>query len=313
MSAELFEYVRRDTISPQLMCTICKKPFLDPTITPCNHNFCKNCIEQYLQNHGTCPVQDCDKLIHKDNLKAYPEGITRQILDQLPVQCKLCGTAEIHRRDFDKHIEENCPKAPATCCMKRIGCSWIGTKEEVSQHMKNCAFSALESTFDDLYKTIHNLNSHIEQLQKQFEQQKMDYERLIEHKISDILQQITQERNQREEQMAEVIRKLVQEKNQRDEQVKATNDHLEEYINQQKIDLLQQLENQTHKEEDQEKEQNTYNVKLQSEIENQSTQLVNIKSEIRNQNDEIVTLRNQNMTLKEDIKKLKSLTRWSGK
>jgi len=45
-----------NTIARELRCVICTDLFEQPVVTPCNHTFCRDCIEHHLRNSPTCPL-----------------------------------------------------------------------------------------------------------------------------------------------------------------------------------------------------------------------------------------------------------------
>eukprot|EP00667_Euglena_gracilis_P029880 EG_transcript_40342 len=63
-----FEDVQQ--IAKELRCVICMDLFQDPVVTPCNHSFCRPCIEQHLRNSSSCPL--CKMHVIKRGLIAIP-------------------------------------------------------------------------------------------------------------------------------------------------------------------------------------------------------------------------------------------------
>ncbi|XP_026179793.1 E3 ubiquitin-protein ligase TRIM21-like [Mastacembelus armatus] len=48
----------------QFLCSICRNVFTDPVSTPCGHNFCKNCINQYWDVNDRCQCPMCKRVFN---------------------------------------------------------------------------------------------------------------------------------------------------------------------------------------------------------------------------------------------------------
>mmetsp|Transcript_23697 Transcript_23697/g.51806 ORF Transcript_23697/g.51806 Transcript_23697/m.51806 type:complete len:299 (-) Transcript_23697:689-1585(-) len=94
--------------SDSLTCPICYDTFQDPVFAcgaPCQHVFCKTCIETALQASPKCPV--CRATMPKQNLK--PHQFIRNMLDDTS-RCRFgCGWTG-RRADRARHLE-SCPRA----------------------------------------------------------------------------------------------------------------------------------------------------------------------------------------------------------
>lgn len=95
-------------ISDTLKCPICIGILHDPVFCggqPCQHVFCRSCIEEAMLISDRCPV--CRKTIGKEDL--YPNQMVLSLLDEVMVRCEhKCGWSG--RSDaYSGHISA-CPK-----------------------------------------------------------------------------------------------------------------------------------------------------------------------------------------------------------
>ena len=60
-------------ISEELICSICSEILENPLTTDCEHLFCRECINDWLRDNHTCPI---DRLyVHQRTLKPAPRTI----------------------------------------------------------------------------------------------------------------------------------------------------------------------------------------------------------------------------------------------
>ncbi|KAH8925039.1 hypothetical protein BT69DRAFT_1349058 [Atractiella rhizophila] len=103
-------YKDAEGISPHLMC-FCEEPFQDPVSTPCDHYFCRACIEPWINStspSSTCPT--CRRPLLSSHLVSAPKLIS-SLLDDLICICPLGCGLELRRADIVKHLERECEEA----------------------------------------------------------------------------------------------------------------------------------------------------------------------------------------------------------
>lgn len=113
MDSSKYEYVNENQISPQLICSICSSPFIDPHCTKCRHTFCGPCITPWLQRQrreDSCPLCRA-KISLRDITPASHELCS--LLDGLPVKCLACQQTAIQRGQFQAHLDRSCPRRNA--------------------------------------------------------------------------------------------------------------------------------------------------------------------------------------------------------
>ncbi|KAH8997674.1 hypothetical protein EDB86DRAFT_2803416, partial [Lactarius hatsudake] len=83
--ASSLSYVYVDPPNSNLVCCICRMPFVEPTTSrTCAHSFCHDCIRPALQASPHCPI-DRSPLSPQDMTPSNP--IVRHMVDELVVEC----------------------------------------------------------------------------------------------------------------------------------------------------------------------------------------------------------------------------------
>lgn len=131
-----------------LLCVICKRPLEDPRRTRCGHIFCSDCIIRWIATKtNSCPV--CRSYVSVGSLSFVSDSL-HYLLDNLYVECTLCGQQDIPRENFRDHIEKMCPNVPVSCHYADIKCGWIGKRSQLSNHLTTCGFDSLRPVFNEL-------------------------------------------------------------------------------------------------------------------------------------------------------------------
>ncbi|CAF3594615.1 unnamed protein product [Rotaria socialis] len=283
ISSSFYEYIDRESIDSDLICKICRSPFIDPIVVQCGDTYCRLCIENDMGNGSHCPSQSCNQLLSIGHLTPNPPPrLVVSMLDKLKVRCQLCNETNINRGIFDEHVKTSCSEYRIDCPRKNIGCQWFGSRNEHDEHTKTCLFEKLRPMVDILYRVIENQSLDIEKLQKQTEQQTIE--------IRQLNTQVDQQNAQFEQQTTEI-------------------GQLNTQVDQQKA----QLERQTtelgqHKTEIE--LQKTQIEQLDAQLQQQQIQISDIQSENQTKNNEITSIRKQITKLEEEINKLKSTALW---
>ncbi|UJR32433.1 hypothetical protein I4U23_019895 [Adineta vaga] len=158
-----YEYMDEASISSDLMCSICSKPFNQPISAPCKHTFCRECIDRWIgKNNKTCPI--C-----RSQIRAMNEFIPvchpfQNMLDRLKIKCSTCNQTDLQRDNFNDHINKICPKVNVFCSAADIKCSWTGLREQLSTHLTVCKYEPLRSILTQLMNENKQLlNEQIKQ------------------------------------------------------------------------------------------------------------------------------------------------------
>lgn len=99
---EIYESVRS-----MLDCAVCQDIYTEATeATCCGAVFCRDCIERWVSDRGSCPM--CRKDLNFQSLR--PNRHAQRMANEMHVPCPYCD--EVHKKsEMDKHME-NCSKAP---------------------------------------------------------------------------------------------------------------------------------------------------------------------------------------------------------
>ena len=161
-----FEYMDKASIDKDLNCEYCNNPLVDPVSTPCKHTFCRVCIENKIRKTGgACAKPKCkNKSITLDDLTTVTERIVLNMLDRLLVRCISCGTPNIQRGAFEKHVMKSCPKASVPCPAADLKCSWIGSSDQLKQHLIVCAYEQLRPVLLDMLQENRQLKEQMQHI-----------------------------------------------------------------------------------------------------------------------------------------------------
>lgn len=145
-----YEYENELSIDSKLICSICLNPFNKPKITLCKHIFCDYCIQLWFKRSLSCPM--CRELLLKKHLKSVKNPNVLNKLDQLHVKCLLCQQTKIKRKDFDYHIDNQCPKVIVSCSTNHLKCSWKGQRADLQSHQMICSNQSNRKIFNHQVK-----------------------------------------------------------------------------------------------------------------------------------------------------------------
>ncbi|KAG1714583.1 E3 ubiquitin-protein ligase NRDP1 [Nymphon striatum] len=158
-------------VDEELICPICTGVLEDPLQAPqCEHAFCSSCIQKWLSQQNTCPVDRQN--ITFSQLKPVPR-ILKNLLSRLIISCDNthCGCTEVVKLDqLRQHIEEceHNPKRPVPC---ELGCGLIIPKDEVKDH--NCV-KELRSLMQSQQQKMNDFQKEVGEQKFQLNEQKQE-------------------------------------------------------------------------------------------------------------------------------------------
>lgn len=154
------------SVDENYKCSICNEPFQYPVTTPCDHSYCRECIEHWLdEGYSSCP--GCRHPLSINSLKPVTTRLILNILDRLIVKCIECGQSGIPRGTFNDHITKSCPKATIFCSASDIQCPWSGPRDELQNHLVDCSYEQLRPVLGSLIDTNRQLEEQIQSLTNQ--------------------------------------------------------------------------------------------------------------------------------------------------
>lgn len=114
-----------------LTCNIGKGILNDAVSLPCQHVFCRKCIEISLSNTQQCPV--CNSGASISSL--IPQPTFNELINMSPVKCPKCEWSG----DFDSYSRHEKECSPNTVACPQ-GCGILVVKRCMNQHMLECRF-----------------------------------------------------------------------------------------------------------------------------------------------------------------------------
>ena len=164
----MYEYMDKASIDEELICKICRLPFIEPRYTPCEETFCLECITNHIQTQNTCYT--CHESLSVNALTLTNRTI-RNMLDRILVKCIACGQTKLRRGTFGDHVEKVCPKSIVFCSAADIKCPWTGERVELNQHLLSCRFEPMRPVITKIITENQQLKEtesrHITQINKQ--------------------------------------------------------------------------------------------------------------------------------------------------
>ncbi|KDQ21295.1 hypothetical protein BOTBODRAFT_122986 [Botryobasidium botryosum FD-172 SS1] len=154
---DVYSYV--ESVNSNLICCICRTPFVEPTSAKtCSHTFCLRCIYQALEITSQCPVDRSP--LTADDLQ--PAGsIVRNLVDELMVECPCKPSGCTHtcqRQHLASHLKSDCLFVQVSCC--EDNCEQLLLKKDIRKHSDGCVHRTVTcEACDDSVKFI-DLESH---------------------------------------------------------------------------------------------------------------------------------------------------------
>lgn len=130
---------------PDLICCICHSVLDTPRLSPCNHVFCKLCIETWLKRQDTCPT--CrDMTLESDLRPVIP--MVQNVLNRLNMICDYRSNGcdkKVMLEYYLNHIE-NCDYQMLKCRFAKCGQSFL--RKECKTHEDDCKYREVKCNRD---------------------------------------------------------------------------------------------------------------------------------------------------------------------
>ncbi|XP_060082312.1 RING finger protein 151-like [Ylistrum balloti] len=130
-------------VNEGLLCCVCRDVLEDAVQAPCEHAFCRACIEGWLVQNTRCPED------RKPLSVAVLKPLFRYMKNDLnKLQLKCCnhflGCTYIGDLEFMHTHEAECPMGTVACPNEK--CKLMVTRNDLSDHLDNCEFRAKQCT-----------------------------------------------------------------------------------------------------------------------------------------------------------------------
>ncbi|XP_061198169.1 RING finger protein 151-like [Saccostrea echinata] len=128
-------------VNEGLLCCICRDVLEVPVQAPCEHAYCRQCIEGWLVHENRCPEDR--KQLSQSNLKPLFRYMKND-LDKLQLRCinANLGCNHISSLEFIEGHESECPLSSVPC--SNDNCNAIVLRKDLANHMASCEFRARE-------------------------------------------------------------------------------------------------------------------------------------------------------------------------
>lgn len=128
-------------VNDGLLCCICRDVLEDPVQAPCEHAYCRRCIEGWLANETRCPEDRKNlSLSHLKPLFRY----MKNDLDNLQIRCinVTRGCSHVSSLEFLATHESECPRGSVEC--PNGNCPLSVSREDLAKHLEDCGFRTKE-------------------------------------------------------------------------------------------------------------------------------------------------------------------------
>lgn len=159
-----YSYMDERSIHPVLKCKLCTRPFVDPVTTQTKDTYCRACILSII-NRGR--NQDSARVMQ---LTPVTEKLVLDMLDSLLVRCTKCGESNIMRGQLDEHENRACMQASVVCIAADLKCPWVGTRDELDDHLGQCQFQPLRSALGCIFIDHDQFKTRLENLERECDQ-----------------------------------------------------------------------------------------------------------------------------------------------
>lgn len=184
-----------DKPSEKLFCMICCGVFHDPVITSCGHTFCRSCVLQGKMEH--CPVDNSSLVVVVSNLAVSEQigellihckyGCMPSSTEDGKYEVNAAGCPTKIKLNLRHEHEQSCQYAPMQCpnsslcaailkmslddhlqhcehikCMHvKYGCQFVGTTDEVKEHLDSCKFESMKEFLEHSADQIEELQNEL--------------------------------------------------------------------------------------------------------------------------------------------------------
>lgn len=137
-----------------LVCPLGGGILRNPVALPCQHVFCKGCIEEFLKSNPNCP--SCSIPCSADQIKAGIE--VAELINQASAKCVQCGWEGPYQQ-LEKHSNSSCPKNFSQC---PHGCGIVLQRSQMAEHEASCKYKKFQCKHCSKDFMLKEMEVHIE-------------------------------------------------------------------------------------------------------------------------------------------------------
>lgn len=128
-------------VNDALLCCICRDVLEDPVQAPCEHAYCRTCIEAWLVQETTCP-EDRRPLSYSSLRPLF--RYMKNDLNRLQITCrnKAYGCGYISALELIETHERDCLYERLKCPNER--CTLFAMRQDISEHVRTCSHGRKE-------------------------------------------------------------------------------------------------------------------------------------------------------------------------
>lgn len=179
--------IRPEDIPQDLICAICMQLPPEPVLTPCEHLFCRDCLQQALIGHPTCPVDRTEVTV--DQVRHLSDGsLLQRIWGGIPVKCA-------------HHLS---------------GCAWTGAIADYKSHCETCIHGrdqSIQRRIEELREENRELRALEEQRDREIDQLRSDLTRAELERDARVDQRRFNEVKNAITELSEQLKKVLEENN----------------------------------------------------------------------------------------------------
>ncbi|XP_069809111.1 E3 ubiquitin-protein ligase TRIM39-like [Dendropsophus ebraccatus] len=225
-------------VRDELLCPICLSTFTDPVILRCGHNFCRGCIDEFLNTQDGSGVYSCPEC--REKFRRRPalirnialQNVAGHFMEETPVvKCS------IHKKILEYYCPEDAACICATCLDTGHRQHQVEKLEEASEKKKKKLRNVLRKLNTKREKTEEKVQSVEEHWKKALDKASAENERItalftdIRRRLDNLEKRILRDISRQEEQLSLSLSDVIQQLEMKKDELSRKMRHIEELCN----------------------------------------------------------------------------------
>ena len=161
-------------------CPICLCPFDAPVSTPCNHTFCRGCVEGLLRSELAnarqrrqaapaalpCPICRTNLFSEGQSVRVTRNAALEAQMSRARIVCEACDAAPFSPLQHKAH-NKVCGGIVAQCPHMALGCAHRCARREMRAHLESCAYEQIKGLYPKVFGNLQRLYQQMQQLSAQ--------------------------------------------------------------------------------------------------------------------------------------------------